>query len=70
MAFVAWMSTPAGRTLRVLGGLILIGGGLYFQGLWGYVAAVIGVVPVVAGVFNFCLVGPVLGAPFRAHTAA
>ena len=70
MAFAAWMSKPAGRILRIVAGLILIGVGLYFQSFWGYVVAVVGVVPVLAGVFNFCLVAPVFGAPFRGHSPA
>jgi hypothetical protein len=70
MQFVEWMSKPAGRILRVLAGLILIGVGLYFQGLWGYVVAVVGVVPVLAGVFNFCLIAPILGASFRPRSLA
>ena len=70
MAFVAWMSKPAGRILRIVAGLILVGVGLYFQGLWGYVVAVVGVVPILAGVFNFCLLGPVLGASFRSPNPA
>ncbi|HEX2680352.1 MAG TPA: YgaP-like transmembrane domain [Candidatus Dormibacteraeota bacterium] len=70
MGFAEWMSKPAGRVLRIVAGLILIGGGLYFQGIWGYVVAVVGVVPVLAGVFNFCLIAPVLGAPFRGHSPA
>lgn len=70
MTFATWMSKPAGRILRVVAGLILIGVGLYFQSFWGYVVAVVGVIPVVAGVFNFCLIAPVLGAPFRGHSAA
>jgi len=70
MAFVQWMSKPAGRILRVVAGVILIGIGLYFQGVWGYAIAVVGVVPVLAGVFNFCLIAPVLGAPFRPRSLA
>lgn len=70
MAFVEWMSKPAGRVLRVVAGVILIGVGLYFQGVWGYVVAVVGVVPVLAGVFNFCLIAPILGVPFRGRSLA
>lgn len=70
MQFVEWMSRPAGRILRAVAGVILIGVGLYFQGVWGYVVAVVGVVPVLAGVFNFCLIAPILGAPFRARSLA
>jgi hypothetical protein len=70
MAFTEWMAGAAGRTLRVIAGLILIGIGLYVQGIWGIVIAVVGVVPVLAGIFNFCLVAPILGAPFRGHRVA
>ena len=65
MAFAAWMSKPAGRILRIVAGLILIGVGLYFQSFWGFAVAVVGVLPILAGVFNFCLVAPIFGAPFR-----
>ena len=70
MQLVEWMSNPAGRILRVVAGVILIGAGLYFQGVWGYVVAVVGVVPVLAGVFNFCLIAPIVGAPFRPRRLA
>jgi DUF2892 family protein len=70
MQFVEWMSQPAGRILRVVAGVVLIGVGLYFQGVWGYVVAIVGVVPVLAGVFNFCLIAPILGAPFRPRSLA
>ena len=70
MKFAEWMSKPAGRILRIVAGLILIGVGLYFQTFWGYAVAVVGVVPVVAGVFNFCLIAPVFGAPFRGRSLA
>jgi len=70
MQFVKWMTKPAGRILRIVAGIILIGVGLYFQGVWGNVVAVVGVVPVLAGVFNFCLIAPILGAPFRPRSLA
>ncbi len=52
MAFAESMATRAGRTLRVLAGLILIGIGVYVQGVWGIVLGVVGMVPVVAGIFD------------------
>ena len=70
MQFVEWMSKPAGRILRIVAGIILIGVGLYFQGVGGYVVAVVGVVPVLAGVVRFCLIAPILGAPFRPRSLA
>jgi len=50
--------------------LVLIGIGLYFQGAWGFLLAVVGVVPVLAGVFNFCVIAPFLGVPFCARSLA
>lgn len=70
MAFAEWMATPAGRTLRVLAGLILIGIGVYVQGVWGVLIGVVGVVPVLAGIFDVCLIAPILGVPFRGHRLA
>ena len=70
MAFAEWMAGGAGRGLRVLAGLILIGIGIYIRGNWGVVIAVVGVVPVLAGIFNLCLIAPILGAPFRGRRLA
>jgi len=70
MAFAEWMAGGAGRALRVLAGLILIGIGIYVRGNWGVLIAVVGVVPVLAGIFNFCLIAPILGAPFRGRRLA
>jgi hypothetical protein len=70
MAFAEWMAGAAGRTLRVLAGLALIGVGLYFQGVWGWVIAIVGVVPVLAGIFNVCVIAPILGVPFSGRRLA
>jgi len=70
MAFAKWMSGGAGRSLRVLAGLVLIAVGLYVQGVWGLVVGVVGVVPVLAGIFNFCLLAPFLGASFSGRRLA
>ncbi len=48
----------------------MIGVGLYVQGVWGRVIAIVGVVPLLAGVFNSCLIAPVLGAPFSGRRPA
>jgi hypothetical protein len=61
------MAGGAGRTLRLLAGLVLIGIGLYVQG--GVVIAIVGVVPVLAGTFNLCLIAPILRAPVRGRLA-
>jgi len=70
MGFAHLMAGVAGRAVRILAGLILIGIGLYFQGTWGYLIAVVGVVPALAGIFNFCLLSPVFGAPLSGRRLA
>lgn len=65
MGFAKFMAGTAGRAIRIIAGLALIAAGLLLiEGTAGYVIAVIGVVPVLAGVFDFCLLAPLLGAPF------
>ena len=54
----------------MLAGLGLIAVGLYIQGVWGLVIGVVGVVPVLAGIFNFCLLAPLMGASFSGRRLA
>jgi hypothetical protein len=62
MQFVNFMRGPAGRVARVLAGGALIAVGLaVVKGAAGIVIAVIGLVPLSAGIFNFCLFGPLFG---------
>jgi hypothetical protein len=65
MSFAIWMSGPAGRLLRIAAGIVLVGAGLYVQGLWGVVIAVVGVVPLLAGILNVCVIAPFLRVPFN-----
>lgn len=65
MAFAKMMASPLGRLIRIVAGIALIVIGLVsVQGVGGIVLAVIGVLPILAGVFNVCLVAPLIGAPF------
>lgn len=63
MSFARFMAGPAGRIARIVAGLVLIGVGVGLGGGW-WTLAVIGLVPIAAGVFNVCLFGPILRAPF------
>lgn len=45
------------RMLRVIAGIIIIGVGVYYQSWWG----VIGVVPLLTGLFRFCPLYSILG---------
>jgi hypothetical protein len=64
MAFARFMSRPVGRIIRAVVGLLLVALGFWIGGGVGIFLGVVGLVPVAAGVFNFCLIGPVIGAHF------
>ena len=64
MKFSQFMASPAGRVLRIVAGIALIAWGLYMQSTAGYVIAVIGLVPLLAGVFDKCVFAPLFKQPF------
>ena len=69
MAFAQLMNSTAGRILRIVVGLALIGGGLIgIGGATGIALAVVGAVPLAAGVFDFCLLAPILSVPWSGAT--
>jgi len=62
--FVAFMASPTGRIVRILAGIALVGWGLLgLGGTGGVVVAVVGAVPLLAGLFDFCIFAPLFGAP-------
>ena len=62
--FVKFMASPAGRLTRIVAGLVLVALGLWvIKDTAGIIVAVIGLVPLVAGVFDFCVFAPLFGAP-------
>jgi hypothetical protein len=66
MAFAKFMAGPIGRGVRVLAGIIVIALGLFaVQAPLSYVLLALGVVFVAVGVFNVCLIAPIIGAPFN-----
>ncbi len=61
-SFVTFMQSTTGRILRIVVGIALIALGLLvIQGIWGIVLAVIGLVPLIAGLAGVCLVAPLFG---------
>jgi hypothetical protein len=61
-AFVQFMASPAGRFLRVIAGSALIVWGLFFTGGFnGKLIAGIGLLPILTGAFNICVIAPFLG---------
>ena len=68
MAFVNFMLSIAGRLLRVVAGVVIIWLALHFlQTPWSYVVAAIGLVPIAAGLLNFCLLGPLFRVDLWGH---
>jgi hypothetical protein len=66
MGFAQFMSSGLGRGLRIVAGIILIAVGLaVVGGTGGIMLAVVGLVPLLAGVFDVCLFAPLFGAPLK-----
>ncbi len=62
--FISFMASPAGRLTRTVAGVALIAWGLVsIGGTAGIVVAVIGAVPLLAGLFDVCLFAPLFSCP-------
>jgi Inner membrane protein YgaP-like, transmembrane domain len=62
--FVTFMASAAGRIVRIIAGIALIAWGLLgLSGVTGIIVAVIGALPLVAGLFDFCVFAPLFNAP-------
>ena len=64
MALVDFLAGSAGRWVRIAAGVVLVALGLLVIGSTaGAIVAVIGLVPLLAGMFDLCLIAPLFGAP-------
>ena len=63
--FVKFMASPTGRITRIIAGIVLIVLGLWVvHSLAGSIILVIvGLVPLLAGLFDFCVFAPLFGNP-------
>jgi hypothetical protein len=62
--FVSFMASTAGRITRIVAGIALIAWGLMsLGGTTGLIVAVVGAVPLLAGLFDFCVFAPLFGNP-------
>jgi hypothetical protein len=69
-AFVGFMASPAGRILRIVAGSAIIAWGLLVVGEPnGKIIAAVGALPILTGVFNICVVGPLFGSPLSGSKA-
>ena len=64
------MAGAAGRIIRVVAGIALIVIGLVVvQGVGGWVLAIVGLAPLIAGIADVCLFAPLFGGPFQGKEA-
>ncbi len=62
--FCTFMASMTGRIVRVVAGVALIAWGIMgLGGTVGIIVAVIGAVPLLAGLFDFCVFAPLFGCP-------
>jgi hypothetical protein len=60
-----FLASPTGRGTRIVAGLALITIGLLaLGGTWGWILAIVGLVPLLAGLFDRCVFAPLFGLPF------
>jgi len=70
MQFARFMAGPVGRGARIVAGIAIAGAGILFaHGALTIALIAVGVVVFLAGFVNFCLVAPVIGAPFSGRKA-
>ncbi len=66
MGFARFMATGIGRGIRIVAGAVLITIGLLrVRGGRGPLLALVGLVPLLAGTFDVCVLAPLLRAPFK-----
>jgi hypothetical protein len=64
-AVFRFLASSAGRVVRAVAGLALIVVGLaVVGGIVGWILALVGLVPLAAGVFDRCVFAPLFGLPF------
>jgi hypothetical protein len=61
-----FLTSMNGRILRGVVGIILIAIGLLaFGGLVRWILVIVGLVPLAAGIFDWCVFAPLFGRPFK-----
>ncbi|MBS1911802.1 MAG: DUF2892 domain-containing protein [Bacteroidetes bacterium] len=64
MKFFGMLASGPGRVVRIAGGFVMMFvGALILGGKEGNIAAIIGAVPFLAGIFDVCLFAPLAGLP-------
>ena len=65
MTFARLINSTTGRVLRIVAGIAMILLGIFaLGGATGVVVAAVGAIPLAAGVFDVCLLAPILSVPW------
>jgi hypothetical protein len=59
--FVKFMVSMAGRILRIIAGLAIIALGIFVFPTLNWLFIIIGLIPLLAGIFDFCILAPLMG---------
>ena len=60
-----FLASPLGRGVRIVAGLALILIGLFvIEGPLSWAFEMVGLIPLLAGLFDFCVFAPLFGLPF------
>lgn len=65
--FAKFMAGPIGRTIRFGIGIAVIAIGLMLHSVVGTIVAVLGLIPLAAGIFDWCPSALLFGLPLRAR---
>jgi hypothetical protein len=66
MGFGKFMASTLGRAVRIIAGIALIAIGLSMGNIGGIVLAVVGLVPLIAGIADVCIISALLfGTPLQ-----
>jgi hypothetical protein len=64
-SFGQFMASGGGRLVRIVAGIVLILIGYFMlEGAMAWIVAIIGLVPLTAGLFDFCVFSALFGGPF------
>jgi hypothetical protein len=61
-----FLAGSSGRVARgAAGGVLVVAGLVWIRGVAGAIVAVVGLLPMAAGIFDFCLFAPLVRLPFN-----
>jgi hypothetical protein len=61
---ISFLASSTGRIVCIVIGIALVAWGWFgLSGAIGIIVAIIGLVPLLAGIFDFCVFAPLFGAP-------